>query len=433
MSVRERLAALETSGIKLGLANIERISAALGDPHRAFTTVHVAGTNGKGSVVAMVHAALRAAGVSAGRYTSPHLSSIHERFVIDNRPVEPAVFDRAATGVLDVIDRLVADGRLSGPPTWFEATTAIAFVLFREAGLRVAVVEVGLGGRFDSTNVVVPAVTAITSIAMDHEQFLGRTRAAVAYEKAGIIKPGVPVVIGRLPADADAVVRAVAAGAGARVVDAADPGDRLLPTDAGHAGFVPADGALAGEPIRVGLPGDHQAGNAQVAYRVLDLLGACAGIEVPPAAIRQGLAHTHWPGRLELLHLAGGRRLLLDAAHNPHGAAALASYLDRWYAPRPALVFAAMQDKDLRGMLARLLPAVGRVILPPMATPRGATPDAVASAIRALDATRDTAVADSVPHALELAWAHDRDVVAAGSIVLLGEVRDALNPRDTLV
>lgn len=437
MSVSGRLAALETSGIKLGLSNIERISAALGDPHRAYTTIHVAGTNGKGSVVAMIHAALRAAGIRAGRYTSPHISSIHERFVINDDPVEPAVFDRTATDVLDVIDRLVADGELSGPPTWFEATTAIAFALFREAGLDVAVVEVGLGGRFDSTNVVAPAVTAITSIALDHEPFLGHTRAAIAYEKAGIIKLGVPVVIGRLPADADAVVRAVAAGAGARAVDAAAPGDRVLEAEAGHAALVPAGGPLAGETLRLALPGDHQAGNAQVAYRVLDLLGASAGITVPPDAIRQGLTQTRWPGRLELLRLTGGRRLLLDAAHNPHGAAALSSYLDRWFATRPALVFAAMHDKDIRGMLACLLPSVGRVILPPMATSRAASPEAIASEVRALDAalntTRDTVVVASVPQALDLAWQYAPDAVAAGSIVLVGEVRDALHPRDILV
>jgi dihydrofolate synthase/folylpolyglutamate synthase len=326
----------------------------------------------------------------------------------------------------------VAARELDGPPTWFEATTAIAFVLFREAGLRVAVIEVGLGGRFDSTNVVTPAVTAITTVAMDHEQFLGRTRAAIAYEKAGIIKPGVPVVVGRLPADADAVVRAVAAGTGSRVVEAAGTGDRVLAAEAGHAGLIPADDVLAGETLRIALPGEHQAGNAQVAYRVIAMLGECTGIHVPAEAVRHGFERTEWPGRLELLRLAGGRRLLLDAAHNPHGAAALASYLDRWYPARPALVFAAMQDKDIPGMLARLLPSVGRVVLPPMASPRAATPETIAGHLRAISATHDAVVAVSVAHALELAWHESPDVVAAGSIVLLGEAREALHARDIL-
>lgn len=432
MSVSERLAALELSGIKLGLANIERIAAALGDPHRAYTTIHVAGTNGKGSVVAMIHAALRAAGIPTGRYTSPHLSTIHERFVINDAPVDPAVFERTATDVLDTIDRLVAAGDLGGPPTWFEATTAIAFVLFREAGLGAAVVEVGLGGRFDSTNIVTPAVTAITTVAMDHEQFLGRTRAAIAYEKAGIIKPGVPVVLGRLPADADAVVRAVAAGAGSRVVEAAASGDRVLASDAGHMCLVPADGVLAGETLRIALPGEHQAANAQVAYRVIGMLDACAGLHVPAQALRHGFERTEWPGRLELLRLTGGRRLLLDAAHNPHGAAALAAHLERWYPTRPPLIFAAMQDKDIPGMLAPLLPTVGRVILPPLASARAAAPATIAGHLRAIDATHDVVVAATVDEALALAWRHGPDVVAAGSIVLLGEARDAIDPRDIL-
>jgi dihydrofolate synthase/folylpolyglutamate synthase len=432
MAVSERLAALELSGIKLGLSNIERISAALGDPHRACTTIHIAGTNGKGSVVAMVHAALRAAGIPAGRYTSPHLSSIHERFVINDDPVDPDTFDRAATGVLDTIDRLIAAGTLEGPPTWFEATTAMGFALFRDAGLRVAVVEVGLGGRFDSTNIVTPAITAITSVEMDHERFLGRTRAAIAYEKAGIIKPGVPVVVGGLPPDADVVVRAVAAGAGAPVVDAAGPGDRVLQAESGHSGLVPGGGPLAGETLRIGLPGDHQAGNAQVAYRILDLLGARTGMPVPPQAIRQAIEHTRWPGRLDLVRLTGGRRLLLDAAHNPHGAASLARYIERWFATRPAFIFAAMQDKDIPGMLAPLLPWAGLVILPVMATRRAAPPDVIAGHIRADDAGREVAVTPNVAHALELAWQRGPDAIAAGSIVLVGEARDALHPRDIL-
>jgi len=432
MSVHERLAALEHSGIKLGLSNIECICAALGHPERACVTVHVAGTNGKGSVVAMVHGALRAAGVPAGRFTSPHLATIHERFVINDEPVEASLFDATAGRVLDVIDHLVATGELSGPPTFFEATTAIAFVLFRDAGLRVAVIEVGLGGRFDSTNVVVPAVTAITSIAMDHEQFLGRTRAAIAYEKAGIIKPGVPIVVAALPPDADAVVRAVAAEMGAPVVAAAETGDLVRPGDRGRSDLIAASGPLRGETLRVGLPGEHQAANAQVAYRVLQLLAPVLTMSLPPGAIRHGIERTRWPGRLEELSLTDNRSLLLDAAHNPHGAAALASYLRRWRPGRPVLVFAAMEDKDIAGMLGHLLPVVGPLILAPMSTSRGAAPERIAEIGRALDPGRVTTIATSVPQALDLAWRDGTDVVAAGSIVLLGEVRSSLNPRAIL-
>jgi len=432
MSVRERLDALERSGIKLGLSNIERICAALGQPQCAYATIHVAGTNGKGSVVAMVHGALRAAGIPAGRYTSPHLSTIHERFVINDAPVDPARFEATAGHVLDVIDRLIATGALSGPPTFFEATTAMAFVLFREAGLRAAVIEVGLGGRFDSTNVIDPAVTAITSIAMDHEAFLGRTRAAIAYEKAGIIKPGVPVVVAALPPDADAVVRAVAAEMGAPVVLAADPDDRVRPAEHGRSDLTPASGPLRGETLHVGLPGDHQAANAQVAYRLLQVLASNTAMILPPETIRQGIEQTRWPGRLEELRLTDDRRLLLDAAHNPHGAAALASYLGRWQPRTPVLVFAAMEDKDIAGMLRHLLPVVGPLVLAPMSTSRAAPPARIADIVGALDPTRVVTIATSVPQALELAWQGGPDVVVAGSLVLLGEVRDSLNPHAIL-
>ncbi len=195
----DRLFALETFGIKLGLANISTLCDALGHPERAFASLHVGGTNGKGSVTAMSHAALRAAGIHAARYTSPHLVDLNERFVIGDQPVDDSELASAATDVLDTADALVAANRLPNPPTFFEATTAIAFELFRRNKVKVAVLEVGLGGRFDATNVVHPVACAITSIGLDHQQHLGDTIEQIAFEKAGIVKPGVPVVAGRLP------------------------------------------------------------------------------------------------------------------------------------------------------------------------------------------------------------------------------------------
>lgn len=432
MSVSARLSALETSGIKLGLSNISRICQALGDPQCAYATVHVAGTNGKGSVVAMVHAALRAAGWRSARYTSPHLSSILERFVIDDAPVGADQFERTGTRVLDVIDTLVSSGALPAPPTYFEATTAIAFALFRDAGVQVSVVEVGLGGRFDSTNVVTPAVTAITSIALDHEGFLGTSRAAIAFEKAGIIKARTPVVLGDLPADASAVIRAVAAELDAPVIPASQPGDASLPVSAGHATLVPASGPLAGQPVTIGLAGAHQAGNARVAYRLLEELTRQGAVPVPPSAVRHGLERAHWPGRLEETLHGDGHRLILDAAHNPDGAQALAAHLRAWCPDRPALVFAAMLDKNIPGMLAHLLPVVGPVVLTPLASARAAAPDVVAQHIRALDGARAVTIAPDAAEALAQAERLTPAVVIAGSIVLLGEVRDALNPRAIL-
>ncbi|MGH9347178.1 MAG: bifunctional folylpolyglutamate synthase/dihydrofolate synthase, partial [Vicinamibacterales bacterium] len=205
----DRLFALETFGIKLGLANIAALCEALGHPERAFSSLHVAGTNGKGSVTAMAHAALCAAGVRAARYTSPHLVDLNERFVIGSQPVSDGDLQSAAAHVLERADALRAAGALTAPPTFFEATTAIAFELFRRAGVEVAVLEVGLGGRLDATNVVTPLAAAITSVGLDHQAHLGETLAEIAREKAGIIKPGVPVVVGALPPEAWGVVREV--------------------------------------------------------------------------------------------------------------------------------------------------------------------------------------------------------------------------------
>src|SRR5436190_13131076 len=218
----DRLLALETFGIKLGLDNILRLCAALDHPERSFTTLHVAGTNGKGSVTAMVHAGLRAAGIRSARYTSPHLLSLNERFVINDAPVSEEALEAVGTEILDLGERLREAGTLSVTPTFFEVTTAIGFELFRRAGTGVAVIEVGLGGRFDATNVIEPVAGAITTIAFDHQQHLGNTLAQIAFEKAGIIKPGMTVVAGALPPDAMRVIRNASLDRGATLLETAD-------------------------------------------------------------------------------------------------------------------------------------------------------------------------------------------------------------------
>ena len=431
-SVSERLAALEASGIKCGLSNITRLCGALGYPERAYQTVHVAGTNGKGSVTAMVHAALAAAGIPTARYTSPHLSTIRERFVIDDAPVSPDAFEAAATTILDLANRLVSAGELAGPPTFFEATTAIGFELFRRAGVEVAVIEVGLGGRFDSTNVITPMLSAITSIALDHEQLLGGTHAAIAFEKAGIIKSDIPVVMGPLTPDAEAVVHAVAAAVGAPVIQGRQPEDRLLPADHGYSRIMPATGPLSGQAITLGLAGAHQAENAFVAYRLLEQFAAQNPGRMRPEAIRDGLTLTTWQGRLEEISLDSGRTLLLDAAHNPHGAHALASHLRTWHPARPPLICSLMGDKDLHGILSALLPDVGTVVLATLISPRAAKPLLLRDVILSIDPARKVLIARSAARALPLAWQCGPLAVVAGSLVLVGEVRDALSARATL-
>jgi dihydrofolate synthase / folylpolyglutamate synthase len=394
---------LEQFGIKFGLDNISAIVARLGHPERAFRSVHIAGTNGKGSVTAMIDAALRAAGHRSARYTSPHLVDLAERFVIDGHPVAEDALVAAVAGVRDAIDGLRADGGLDVQPTFFEVTTAVALDLFRRAGVDVAVLEVGLGGRLDATNVVSrPNVvaTAITSIAFDHQMYLGTTLREIAIEKAGIIKPGVPVVVGPLEPEAAAAIDEIAASRGASVI---------------RANARDCDG------LAVGLAGAHQRSNAAVAMRVLQLLDT-RGISVSGQAIAAGLAHPQWPGRLDVRRLADGREILLDAAHNPAGAASLASYLlEEGGEPRP-LVFAAMRDKDVAGMFAALLPAVGTLILTRASNARSADPESLAEQARAIAPALAIVIAPALGDALDAAWRTSPRIVVAGSIFLLGDV-----------
>ena len=410
---------LEPIGIKFGLENIAAIVASLGHPERAFRTIHVAGTNGKGSVTAMVDTALGAAGQRSARYTSPHLIDIRERFVIEGQRVGAEALDRAIADVRVHIDALRAAGTLDVQPTFFEVTTAIAFELFRRAGVDIAVIEVGLGGRLDATNVVTPVAAAITSIAFDHEQYLGRSLREIAAEKAGIIKSGVPVVVGDVTADAGEAIARVARERGAPLVRAWDGVEavRLKPD---------ATGALTRLRLRtpahdygdidLALAGAHQIGNAVVAVRVLELVG------VPPAAIVEGLARVSWPGRLDARRFPDGREMLLDAAHNPAGAAALASYLEEQAGERPALVFSAMRDKDVDAVLRALLPAVAALVVTRASNPRAADLSTLAERARAIEPALPVVIAPSPRGALEAAWRLSPRIVVAGSIFLLGDV-----------
>jgi dihydrofolate synthase/folylpolyglutamate synthase len=380
--------------------------AELGHPERSFRSVHVAGTNGKGSVVAMVDAALNAAGHRSARYTSPHLLDVSERFVVGNQPIGQAALEAAAADLRGGVDRLLARGRLQAPPTFFEATTAIAFELFRRAGAEIAVCEVGLGGRLDATNVLDPIVTAITTVGLDHQQYLGHSIAEVAREKAGIIKRGVPVVIGTLRPDALKVVTDVAGSVGAPLL-AADP--TILSAYA---------------PVRLALQGAHQVANAAVAVRLLEEVDR-QGIAVSTDAVRAGLERVVWPGRLEARHLPDGREILLDAAHNPDGAEALRAHLANT-PPRP-LVFAAMRDKDAAAMLAALAPAVSAFIMTRASNARSSEPSALAELARGIDPRVAVSVEPTAGAALAHGWRLSRTIVVAGSIFLLGDVINELN------
>jgi dihydrofolate synthase/folylpolyglutamate synthase len=412
---------LERLGMKFGLENIERLCEALGHPELSFRSILVAGTNGKGSVTAMTDTALRAAGCRAARYTSPHLVHIEERFTIDGTDVSTATLREVAGDVGALVEGLVARGGLEALPTFFECTTAIAFELFRRAGVEIAVLEVGLGGRLDATNVVMPVAAAITSIDFDHQAQLGDSLESIAAEKAGIIKSAIPVVCGPLPAAAAAVIADVCDARGARLVRAAErvsiggDGDHLTVTAPGR----------RLDDVRLALPGRHQRENAAVTIALLDELGSL-GPPVADDAVRAGLERTRWPARLERFAWRGVE-VLLDAAHNPAGARALADWLRESGWTGVTLVFGAMHDKDIAGMLAPVLPLCARVICTTAPNPRAlAAPDLAALVTRlAAPGVRVEAVPDPAS-ALERAREAGGRIVGAGSIFLIGPLRDIL-------
>ena len=412
MTAVERLFSLEQFGIKLGLDNIRAILAALGNPERAYRSIHIGGTNGKGSVAAMVERGLRAAGLKTGRYTSPHLDRIEERVAIDGVPVSAELFESVTAHVFSVIDeslsrRSLGEGGLTVMPTFFEVSTAVAFEIFKQAAIDVAVVEVGLGGRFDATNVLTPTIAAITSIAFDHERHLGNTLSQIAFEKAGIAKHGVPLVIGRLPREAEARITKVAKEVEAPIVDAhATTTDRKYP------------------PLTLSLPGRHQLENAAVAVAIMERWSTMVS-HVTTEAIVTGLTAAEWPARLEWLRVPPEGELLIDAAHNPAGAAALASYLKDTGSRKLPIVFAAMKDKDLPNMIAPLREVASAFFATTIRHSRARTADQLADEIRRM--VQVPVHADPSPdEAVKRALATSKRAVACGSIYMIGPLRARL-------
>ncbi|MGH9147488.1 MAG: bifunctional folylpolyglutamate synthase/dihydrofolate synthase, partial [Vicinamibacterales bacterium] len=288
---------LEKLGIKFGLENIRTLCRALGSPETAFQSILIAGTNGKGSVTAMIEHALRSAGVRSARYTSPHLVRLEERFFIDGAPVEADALQDAADYLQSVVSHLIDKRELEGHPTFFEVTTAMAFELFRRQHVQVAVLEVGLGGRLDSTNVVTPVAAAITSIDLDHQALLGSTIAEIAYEKAGIVKPDIPVVLGETKPQAVDVITRVCEVQQARLIHATAGVDiRTTLREDGRTLLELTTPVRRYPPITVSLRGRHQVANAVTAVRLLETLPW----NVSETAIIAGIRDVVWPGRLDL-------------------------------------------------------------------------------------------------------------------------------------
>ena len=411
---------LERLGMKFGLANIAALSDELGHPERTFKSLVVAGTNGKGSVTVMAETALRAAGLRTARYTSPHLVRLEERFVIDGREVDTADLRDALGSVQTAVDSLIQRGVLEALPTFFEVATAAAFELFRRAAVEIAVLEVGLGGRLDATNVVTPIATAITSIDLDHQAQLGYTIESIAREKAGIVKPGVPLVCGAVPEAAERVIREICEAQQSRLIRVTDV-VTIVPRAQDDAIDVRTSRRSL-DRVTLALPGRHQRDNAAVAVALLDELTR-QGIAIPDHAVREGLTQAQWPARLERFVIRGVE-VLLDAAHNPAGARALASHLQEIGWARITLLFGAMGDKDVTGMLEAVGPLCEIIVCTTAPNPRARPAAELAQLASAFAPT--VAAIDDPAVALEFALARGRPVVAAGSIFLIGPLRDIL-------
>jgi len=419
---------LQKYGIKFGLSNSTRLMGLMGDPHRRFRSVHIAGTNGKGSAAAFLAGMLVAAGYRVGLYTSPHLVSFTERIRINNIPVTE---DR----VIDLAERVQA--RYAGlpsaeggalTPTFFEVTTAMAFTCFAEERVDVAVVEAGMGGRLDSTNVITPLVSVITNIDVEHTEFLGDTIEKIAGEKAGIIKPGVPVVTGAVQPEAIAVIEQTAASAGAPVYRF--PKDFRAEPVAG-AGYQEFDyrGIRSRFPgLQIAMVGRHQVGNACLALAAAECVGK-AGMAVPDAAIRTGLANAAWEGRLE--KVAERPDIYLDGAHNPASARVLADAvrdLKEGYRSL-VLVIGVLMDKDYRGIVSFLAPLADRIVVTKPHYSRALGTGSLAAEIGAFPGTVDSA--ETVAEAIGLArqGAAENDLILiTGSLYTVGDARAVLQP-----
>jgi dihydrofolate synthase/folylpolyglutamate synthase len=425
---RELAAPSHARAAKFDLANIRALADRMDQPQEKFKSVHIAGTNGKGSTAAMVERILRHAGFKTGLYTSPHLERINERIRVNGAEISDAEFAAAFTQLHRLVEEMLSTGELAAHPTYFECVTAMALDVFARQGVDFAVLEVGMGGRLDSTNIVTPEVTVITQIAFDHESFLGHSIAEIAGEKAGILKAGVPVVSAAENEEARAVIRRRAEELKAPLVeiDTAYRVEELKSKDGFYSAMV-ADIGVAGEKaarrveVKPGLAGRYQVRNAVTALAAARVL-AGHGVHITDEEIADGIAQVQWPGRLE--RIAEQPTVFLDGTHNAAGARELAAFWDEHLAGRRIhLVYGSVRDKSVDEIAGLLFPRAARVTVTAPRQPRALSAEALAEMTHDL-APRMDVVADAseaVARALESA-AREDVVFVTGSLYLVGEV-----------
>lgn len=412
----------ETLAMKLGLRNTELLLEALDNPERSFRSVQIAGTNGKGSAAAMLDSIARAAGLNWGLYTSPHLISITERIKLSGNAIAPEQFAACATIVRNVSEQLLRDKQIAALPTFFEQLTPIALLAFRNAGIDLAILETGLGGRLDSTTVAKAGIVAITQIAMDHEEYLGHTLATIAGEKAAIIRPGVTAVIARQTPEAMDVLLRRCDESGVVPIVAGIPSIAANTSD-GRFCITLDTSTQRYEKVWLGLRGRHQIDNAAVAIHLAEAL------QLPQSAIVSGLQSARHPGRLELI--PSTPPLLLDGAHNPAGCRALREYLEG-FAPRPlTLIFGAMRDKRFDQIGEILFSLADVLVLTPVANPRSAPVEMLRSIAdrfargTVIETQTSTAALETACEQTPLSGL----ICVAGSLYLIGELLPAILHR----
>jgi len=425
------------SNRKFDLEHMRVLADALGNPQRRFANILIAGTNGKGSTAATLAWILQTAGHRTGLYTSPHLQRINERIRVNGEQVSDPEFAEIHDRIERIATELVSDGKLPHLPSFFEMLTAMAFEYFASAGVEIAVLEVGMGGRLDATNIVDPCISVITDVALDHQQFLGNTIGEIAKEKAGIIRTNGTVVMLPQHPEANDILGNIAMERNARAVSAVEyvhdvsPAGNLQsregdPHNVGRSAF-PYQINVLGQQITVASPliGRHQLRNTALAIAAAAEVNSC-GFKVTPENIERGIRETRWPGRLQLI--GGSPRILLDVAHNPAGAWALRSALSSYFEDVPlTIVFGAMRDKAIAEMTQILFPLAERVVATQPDNPRAATSAEVAELAASTGA--EIISEPDVATALERARAATPPnglVVVTGSIYLVGAVMGML-------
>ena len=412
---------LRQFGIRLGLEAITTLLSSLGNPHHGYPSILIAGTNGKGSTAAMLSSILCEAGYRVGLYTSPHLVNLEERIVVDRKQISPAEVAELTGHLKEAISDLMAKGKLSHCPTFFEVLTALAFTYFSQQKVDIAVLEVGLGGRYDATNVVKPLVSVITSVSKDHKEHLGSTVEQIAWEKAGIIKrKGRVVAACRSPIAMGVLERECQHQSAQLWQTRKEVSFRIRERGIFPIFDLETEKDFYGS-VRLGLAGEHQILNASTVILVAEHIREM-DFTVPHRSVKEGLARVRFPGRLEII--SQSPPLILDGAHNPEAVGWLRRFLRQFFPEGLALIFAIMRNKEIEKVMRIILPLARRVILPRLKVDRGAEPVDLLRLGRRYQYHLTTA--DSVAEAMEMVSSRTEGeaVCATGSFYLVGEIKE---------